>query len=435
MTPRPVLPGEDPFYEPPPGFESQPAGAILRARQVELALFGIVRQAVSAWQLLYRSCDLNRQPQVAVTTVLLPSGADPGQHRPLLAYQCAIDAVADAGFPSYALRHGARSRGCVPQFEFLVIANALDRGWAVSIADHEGRGGFFGAPREPGYRVLDGIRAAMSFEPLGLAPEVPVAVWGYSGGGMASSWVIEMAPEYAPEIAIVGAVLGAPVGDPGQTLLKLNGTWLAGLPTMVIAALRHLYPDLNRLLRTHVNPEGLHRLDAIEKLGTVAAIRHFRNDDLDNYTDQPLADLLATPEIVLLIDDLRLGLHRPACPVMVLQPVHDQFIDVRAVDGQVQRYLDAGAHVEYLRDRLSEHLTLMPLSAPAALDWLTDRIAGRPLGQPGITTVLSLACSRQGIGGLLRMAQVAGRVFLGLPLRARDPQQAPAAERDGLPAA
>ncbi|MBV9351748.1 MAG: lipase [Mycobacterium sp.] len=432
---RPLLPGEDPFYEPPPGFESLPPGTILRARGVEIALFGVVPQKVSAWQVLYRSCDLNLRPEAAVTTVLLPAGTDPAQPRPLLAYQCAIDAVADRHFPSYALRRGARSPGCVPQFELLVVANALLRGWAVSIADHEGRGGHFGAPREPGYRVLDGIRAAMSFEPLGLDPDTPVAVWGYSGGGMASSWVVEVASVYAPEIGIVGAVLGAPVGDPGQTLLKLNGTRLAGLPAMVIAAIRHIYPDLNRLIRTHVNLTGLHRLDEIEKLGTIAAIMRFRYDDLDDYTDEPLADLLATPEVVTIIDDLRLGMRAPTCPLLVVQAVHDQFIDVEDVDGQVRRYLDAGAHVEYLRDRLSEHITLMPLSAPIALDWLTDRIAGRPLPAPGIKTVWSTAWSRKGIRGLLRMALVAAKVVMGRPLTPRSSGPHTAHARDRRPAA
>lgn len=292
---RPLRLGEDPFYQPPPGFESRPAGTILRSREVELAVLGVLPVKVSAWQLLYRSCDLNLRPEATVTTVLLPAGSDPTQPRPLLAYQCAIDAVADTCFPSYALRRGARSFGCFPPLEMLVVANALRRDWAVSIADHEGCNGYFGAAREPGYRVLDGIRAAMAFEPAGLQPDAPVTVWGYSGGGMASSWVIEMAPEYAPEIALVGAVLGAPVGDPAATLVKLNGTRLAGLPAMVIAGIRHIYPRLGQLIRAHTTPAGLGLLDEVETLSTIAAILRFQRHTLDDYLDEPLTDLLATP--------------------------------------------------------------------------------------------------------------------------------------------
>lgn len=419
---RPLRPGEDPFYVPPPGFESWHVGAILRTREVELAIFGLVPVRVSAWQLLYRSCDLNLQPEASVTTVLLPAGADRTQPRPLLAYQCAIDAVADKCFPSYALRRGARSFGCFPPLELLVVANALRRGWAVSIADHEGLNGYFGAPREPGYRVLDGIRAAMAFEPAGVQPNAPVAVWGYSGGGMASSWVIEMAPEYAPEIDIVGAVLGAPVGDPAATLVKLNGTRLAGLPAMVIAGIRHLYPGLDQLIRAHATPTGLDRLDEVETLSTVAAILRFQRDALDDYLDEPLIDLLAKPEVVEVLDDLRLGMRTPDCPVLVVQPIHDAFIDAAAVDGQVLRYLHAGARVEYRRDRLSDHITLMPLSAPAALDWLSDRLDGRPFVASTTQTVWSIALSWKGVRGLFGMLLTVARIVVGRRLTVRPRQ-------------
>lgn len=425
----PSLPSQDPFYQPPAGFASQPPGTVLATREVDLALLGVIGQRVTAWQLLYRSNDLNRQPQAAVTTVVLPTGADVAGPRPLLAYQCAIDAVAEKCFPSYALRRGARAWGAVPQFEWLIIANALRRGWAVSIADHEGPHGAFGAPREPGYRVLDGIRAATSFEPLGVSPEAPVALWGYSGGGMATSWVAEMAPEYAPELNIVGAALGAPVGDPGEILLKLNGSMMAGLPAMVIAGIRHIYPDLDALIRSHANVAGLERLDRIEKLTTVAAIWHFRGDDLDHYVDTPLADLLASPEVVAVFDDLRLGMRAPACPVMVVAPTRDRVISVVEVDGQVQRYLEAGVQVNYLRDRLSGHTTLMVLAAPAVLEWLSDRIAGAPLPAAGVRTVRSIAGSRKRLRGLLGILLVAAKVVLGRPLGPRSPGSRSAGRR------
>ncbi|TSD99993.1 lipase [Skermania sp. ID1734] len=414
---RPLLPDADPFYQPPSGFGVLPKGTVLRSRKVEIALFGLVKQKFSAWQLLYRSCDLNGVPEAAVTTVLLPADARPDVDRPLLAYQCAIDAVAPQCFPSYALRLGARAFGAVPQLELMIIANALDRGWAVSIADHEGRSGYFGAAREPGYRVLDGIRAAMNFVPLGLSADTAVGVWGYSGGGMASSWVIEMAPEYAPEIDIVGAALGASVGDPGETFIRLNGTMHAGLPSLVVAGLRHIYPGLDRVLRQHTNAEGLARLDEIEKLSTAAAVLRFAGDDFDHYIDIPLADLLATPEVLEVLDDLRLGNRTPQCPVLMMQPVHDQIIAVDDVDGQAKRYRDGGAHVEYLRDQLSEHVSLMVLAAPAALEWLSDRFAGRPLARPRTKNVLSVALSVKAIRGYTRLALVAARMITGRPIK------------------
>src|SRR6202022_267463 len=111
--------------------------------------------------------------------------------------------------------------------EYLLIAGPRAEGWAVSIPDHEGRTGMWGAPFEPGYFILDGVRAALNAERLGLS----------SAARVATAWAAELCADYAPELDIVGAVLGSPVGDLGHTFSRLNGTYLSGLPAMVIAAL------------------------------------------------------------------------------------------------------------------------------------------------------------------------------------------------------
>ncbi|WP_431954090.1 lipase family protein [Nocardia lijiangensis] len=418
---KPLLPSSDPFYRPPRGFAAKPAGAVLRSRAIDLALFGIVPQQVSAWQLLYRSNDLHGAPEVAVTTVLLPDGADPSEDRPLLAFQTAMDAVTEKCSPSYALRRGSRALGAVTQVEWLLVANALRRGWAVSIADHEGPHGNFGAPREPGYRVLDGVRAALGFAPLGLHADTPIGVWGYSGGGMASSWVVEMAPTYAPELNIAGAVLGAPVGDPEQVFRRLNGGSYAGLPAIVIAALRRLYPALGAVIDDELTLEG-HRFVATAETSTpLGAILALAGKKMDDFLQRPLQELLATPEFSDMFDDLRLGNSTPTCPLLVLQPVHDQVIHMEGVDGQVARYRRGGASVTYVRDRLSEHFSMLPLATPISLAWLADRLAGEPPTGDSDSTVWSVLASPTGLRGLLEMASTTVKVVLGRPLRGETP--------------
>ena len=44
-----------------------------------------------------------------------------------------------------------------------------------------------------------------------------------------------------PELNIVGAVLGSPVGDLGHTFRRLNGSYLAALPALVVSALSKTY--------------------------------------------------------------------------------------------------------------------------------------------------------------------------------------------------
>ncbi len=384
---HPVLPVDDPFYRAPRTLNRLAPGEIVRSREVELALFGRAPERMPAWQLLYRSTDLHGRPSISATTVVLPAGATAGQPRPLLSFQSAIDAVTSRCFPSYALRLGAHATGSIAQFEFLVLRRALARGWAVSIPDHEGMAGAWGAPREPGYRTLDGVRAALSFDPLGLTADNQIGLWGYSGGGMATSWAAEMAPTYAPELDLVGAVLGSPVGDMASALLRLNGGFHAGLPLMAIAGLRRVYPGQDRVIREHATPEGARLLRSIEEQTTAFAVAHFTHHDLDRHLDLPLADVLAIPDVVEMLADLQLGMHIPRMPLLVLQAVHDEIISVKDVDGQVDRYREGGAQVTYVRDHLSEHYALLPLSTPLALAWLTQRFEDRPMHARTLTSI------------------------------------------------
>ena len=408
------MPQDDPFYEPPNGYAALAPGTILRSREVELALVGLVPQKVTAWQLLVRSTDLNGKAEAYVTTLLTSPDADPTAPRPLLSYQCAIDAVSSRCMPSHSLQRGAAVVGASPQFELLLIMGAIARGWAVAIPDHEGTRGHWGAPREPGYRVLDGIRAALRFEPLGLSADTKVGLWGYSGGGLASSWAAEMATDYAPELDVVGAVLGSPVGDPGSTFLRLNGTVFSGLPALVIAGLRRVYPELDRIILNHANVAGLALMKSIESESTLSALRKLAKFDIGDYSDIPLADLLALPEMVEVFEDIQVGMTMPNMPLFVLQGVHDQVIAIDDVDGQVSRYVKGGVHVTYLRDRLSEHVTLHPIATPAALNWLADRFDGVPPPEAATKTVWSTAFTAPAaFWGLLEMGWVAAKVALG----------------------
>jgi hypothetical protein len=410
---RPLLPSDDPFYQPPPGFQHAEPGTVLRSREVELAFLGLIPQPATAVQLLYRTMDMNGQPEATATTVIVPAKLAPGQTCPLLSYQCAIDAMTSRCFPSYALRRRAKALGSVSQLEFLLINAAVAEGWAVSVPDHEGIHGSWGAPYEPGYRVLDGIRAALSFERLALSPSAPIGLWGYSGGGLASAWAAEVCADYAPDLDIVGAVLGSPVGDLGHTFRRLNGGFLAGLPALVVAALAHIYPDLQRVIREHTNEEGRALLDSLETMTTVEAVLRMAGKNMGDYLDEPLEDILSTPEIMHVFESIKLGAAVPSPPVLIVQAVHDYLIDVHDIDALADAYSAGGARVTYHRDAFNEHLCLHPLSAPMTLRWLTDRFEGRPLTEHLIRTTWPTMFNPMTYVGMARLVKIAAKVITG----------------------
>jgi alpha-beta hydrolase superfamily lysophospholipase len=410
---RPLLPRDDPFYQPPPGYQHAEPGTVLRSRDVELAFLGLIPQPVKAVQLLYRTMDLNGKPEATVTTVIVPAEVTPERPSPLLSYQCAIDAMSSRCFPSYALRRRARAFGTIGQFELFLVAAAVAEGWAVSVPDHEGLLGIWGAPYEPGYRVLDGIRAALSSERVNVSPSAPIGLWGYSGGGLASAWAAEMCGEYAPELDIVGAVLGSPVGDLGNTFRRLNGSFLAGLPALVVAALSHIYPDLDRVIKEHASAEGRALLDSLENMTTVEAVIRMAGKNMGDYLDEPLEAILSTPEVTYVFDNIRLGAAVPTPPVLIVQAVHDYLIDVEDIDALADAYSAGGAKVTYHRDAFNEHMMLHPLSAPMALRWLTDRFEHRPLTEHLTRTTWPTMFNPMTYAGMARLGKIAAKVITG----------------------
>jgi secretory lipase len=416
---RPALPSDDPFYQPPPGFQHAVPGTVLRSRDVELAFLGLIPQRTTAFQLLYRTADMKGQPEATVTTVIVPKGGSPSRPRPVLSYQCAIDAVVSRCFPSYALRRYAKAIGSLAQVEFLLINAAVAEGWVVSVPDHEGPHGMWGAPYQPGYCVLDGVRATLNFERLGLSPSSRVAMWGYSGGGLATAWAAEICAGYAPELDIVGAVLGSPVGDLAHTFRRLNGSLLAGLPAMVVAALSHTYPDLHRVIQEHSSDEGRLMLKRLEGMTTVGAVLHMARKDVGDYLVTPLDEVLAMPEVQYVFDNIQLGTTVPTPPVLIIQAVHDYLISVDDIDNLADAYSGGGADVTYHRDAFNEHLLLHPLSAPMALRWLQDRFARRPLTDHLIRTTWPTMFNPATYIGMARLAKIAAKVITGRPIRRR----------------
>lgn len=410
---HPLEPGDDPFYRPPQGFEHADPGTVLRSREVELAFLGWIPQRVSATQLLYRTCDKDGVPQATVTTVLVPAERDRTHSCPVLSYQCAIDATAGRCFPSYALRRHAKAAGSFSQLEFVLIAAALAEGWAVSVPDHEGPNGHWGAPYEPGYCVLDGLRAALGAGRLELRADAPVGLWGYSGGGLATGWAAELAADYAPELNIVGAVLGSPVGDLGRTFRRLNGSLFSGLPAMVVAALAHVYPELNRVIDEHATAEGRELLDSLETMTTGGAVLRMRHKSMDSYVDKPLDDILDQPEVQHVFDDTKLGTIVPTPPVLMIQARYDEVISVDHIDSLADAYAAGGASVTYHRDLLSEHALLHPLSTPMVLRWLANRFAGHPAPDHLVRTEWPTLLNPKTYLGMTQLGLVVAKVVTG----------------------
>lgn len=410
---EPRMVGDDPFFEAPSGFEDVPVGTVLRHRDVSIGFLGRIKQKVRATQLLYRTVNMHGAPEVTVTTVIAPlRGAK--ADAPLVSYQCAIDSLHPKTFPSYVLQHGVRTEDAsFPQIEFLFIAAAVAKGWTVSVPDHGGQSGRWGIPREPGYMVLDGLRAVLAHEPFGFAPDAKIGVLGYSGGGLATTWAAETAPSYAPELNLIAGAVGAPVSDPGSTFVYLNNTLFTGLPTLVIAALAREYPTLREVLAEHIDDKGrkIFYEDALE-WSPERAIRKMAHKDFGYYSDLSFDEIARLPKLLEIFDDIRPGQSAPSVPMLVVQSTKDQIVPVADAAAHVDRYVAGGTHVQYRTDDWSDHFSMHFMSAPMLLGWLADRLDGKPVGAAGHSHQRTIMASPRHLARTLRLVGTLVRVGL-----------------------
>jgi hypothetical protein len=377
------VPQKDPFYQPPAGYQSKAPGTILRSRPVQVAVFGILPESVQAWQVLFRTTAYNGAPMASVTTLLRPAGRAP---RAVVSYQIAEDASAPQCAPSYELRLGINPGASANQAELLLIDALVGEDFAVSIPDYEGFEGDFGAPRQPGYVVLDGLRAAEQFKAIGLpGASTPAAIWGYSGGSLASGWAAQLQPSYAPQLNLRGVAVGGFLADPENTVSAINGGPFAGLLASTIPGVFKTNPSLAATTAKYLTPAGKSALTTGASQCEGQNVPQFAFGNMNNYLTIPLSSFLAIPAVKTALATLNLGSETPRAPLFVYQAVNDEIVPVSGVDAEVASYCAHGDSVTYTRDELSEHVTLAMIGAPDVLSWLVQRLEGGPVPR-GCTT-------------------------------------------------
>lgn len=366
-----VEPADDPFYSVPQGVDlaAMPPGHILRIRPLTVtALRAPV--PVEAWQLLVRSTDSDGDPVQVATSIILPIAPYlAGDHRPLLSYQIAIDALGDQCQPSYTLRDGSEG-------EFAAMAPALVAGWAVVTTDFEGPKHAYGAGPMAGHGVLDGIRAALAFGPAGLdSDESPVGLLGYSGGGQATTWAAELHGSYAPELNLVGIAGGGVPVDLNQVARHLDGAIEAGVMIAAAVGIDREFPDLD--LAGILNARGRAVVDEVSD--------QCIEDFFTSYPGVRFADLsdvddpLSLPRVVDILKVNSLAKAPPVVPFYLWHSVVDQLIPVAGADQLAHHYCTRGtAPVFYDRNANGEHIAAAVAGAPAAYAFLAGRFAGLP---------------------------------------------------------
>ncbi|RDA84142.1 hypothetical protein CP532_0100 [Ophiocordyceps camponoti-leonardi (nom. inval.)] len=377
-----LLPSDDPFYRVPDDLNGTKPGTIIswRLPPKPIAAFGkLAVQLKSTHQILYRTTDSLDHATATVLTVLVPQGADLDK---VLSYQVAEDAATINCAPSYVFQqdhatgpdHGTE----VTELEFFLVMAALAQKWVVIVPDYLGPKGAFLANRLAGQATLDGIRAAVNSEHItGIKKGAKVAMWGYSGGSLATLWAAELQPTYAPELKnIVGAAAGGTVPNISSVIESVNKKSYAGLIAAGIVGLANQYQPLEDLLQKHVLPKFKDQFFAPRKQCQNANGKQFANKDIPAMLDDPQL-VFQHPLAKKLTKENALGHATPRVPLFIYKAMKDEVSPEAETDALVRRYCDAGTLVEYRRYGGANHAELAAMATPRALSWLQDSLHGR----------------------------------------------------------
>jgi hypothetical protein len=357
-------PRDDLFYRAPENLEAFPPGEVLEGRSIKVRRFRHVIKA-DAWQVKFRSTDVEGAASWGVATVMIPRRRSKGPVRPLLSYQCAIDALGATADPSYTLRHG-------DQLEFPFIALALHRGWAVVTTDFNGPQHAFGAYPLAARFVLDGIRAAIGFENAGFDAATPIGLWGYSGGALATLFAVELQAAYAPELNIVGAAAGgAGVDTTSSPQMFEDGNLLSGIPFCAVLGVSRGFPDVD--LHSVLTPQGQAMVAAASEMTMEQLVASFPFIRWSDHLTVP--SVFDIPGMRAAFEQGPLGHATPTTPLHLYHAEHDKYPPIADVDKLVEKYRREGVDVTYRRFRFGGHVTAVFTGVPGSLRFLTERFA------------------------------------------------------------
>ncbi|KAK3181554.1 hypothetical protein K4F52_007109 [Lecanicillium sp. MT-2017a] len=371
-----ALPSQDDFYTMPEGHEELAPGTVIRTRSPP-ANIGLGKADIKlqdAVQIMYKTTDSFDQSTVAISTVLIPHNADYGK---VLSYQMAQDSANPDCAPSYSLQTDPEPVGKFglfnTQVEILIVASALDEGWPVIVPDHEGLHAAFGASKRAGHTVLDGIRSALQANNVtGIDSEARLALWGYAGGSLVTSWAAELHESYAPELNIVGTAAGGGTNDNLSIFKATNKSPFAGLIATAYTGLAAEFPVVNQSASPHILPEYREQFAQVTSMCLVDAFAEFAFQDVLGKFDDP--DLFFTnDDFVAVANGVNLGKATPKMPLRVL----DEVIPLKGEDDLVDSYCSNGGNVQYDRDLVSGHVSLGITGAPKAFVFLRDVLNGK----------------------------------------------------------
>jgi hypothetical protein len=381
--PFPSATDADPFYAQPNPFPNVPNGTILASRTVTYEPDSVA-QPNAAWELKFASRDVNGNPIAAVAAVAKPLTAPSGAPN-VLVQNFAEDALGPQCAPSHDVTGGNTD---TDETGISDLGSSL--GWTLIYPDFEGPSSEYAAGRLEGQIVLDSIRAAEQFSPLGLNAQTKVGINGYSGGAIAASWASSLQKSYAPELNIVGVTSGGtPANIPGiinniDTDMVSNQLFFGLIFTAAIG-INRAYPEF---LTPSLNAAGVTASTSVES-GCGGKTSSGGSGPTGTFATYTTGNLLTAPGFIAgsALDMLPQSNETPVTNEFVYHSITDELIPIAGADAMVKAWCAAGANIGYYRAVSGDHVTTELDNEQFVIAFLTAKFNGITPVYPPTTTV------------------------------------------------
>jgi hypothetical protein len=369
------VPTQDPWYNPPSDWETKLPGTAMKVRYSPYRNISI-GACIDTFQVLYRTTDTNSNASWAVTTVFIPEGqAECNAAHPekckhgVVTYEVPYDSADPDATPSYLLQWGE------PYGE---IFELLKRGWFVNTPDYEGPLASYCAGVQAGHATIDSIRAIMQVsEDFGLNHTLARnAIWGYSGGAMASEYSAELAGDYAPNLKLAGIVHGGLIPNVTSAGNKMTSKDTAGLAIAGIIGITSQQTEARKYIDSRLKDSGPFNktlfYTAMQYSGA-QVLGAFTNQNVSDYFLNGTADLDVPIMDDIYYNDAVMGHHGvPNMPVFVYKAIHDEMSAAAETDALVDSFCQQGANILYHRNDVGGHNEELWQGRERALNFLSD---------------------------------------------------------------
>lgn len=374
VLPDPI--GDPMFDHWPADLGKRATGDVLATRDLTAQTGFLVTVPIAkATMVKYRSTDLHGQAIPATATVIEPKAAWRGRGpRPILVNNVPINGLGTECTAGYTLTHGLGEKTNQTDLFPPTTQLALARGYAVIIPDHEGPRQAYAEPTLAGHVVLDAVRAAAKFAPKKYG-QSRVAVTGYSGGAIATNGTAKVLAEYAPDLVdrFVGAALGGVPADFRILAAAMNANLATGVLLAATLGVAREHPEV---------------LAMTNNLGRQLATSHFRNACGSDYG---IAGPFHLPAQLLSSDPdpfnsevaervfaaTQLADHKSVVPLYIYHGTQELWIPAQGARNLYAEQCRLGANTTY-REVPGEHLSAAVIAYPEAMQWLADRLDGKP---------------------------------------------------------